>query len=117
MSLEEHGFAANVNGRGSEFWHDGNQQAAGQPHLGGFFCFCFSGGFFPLPWKKKKRRTQGTHKHAQKDFFFKVVKSLFASPTGNRTPVSRVTGGDTYHYTIEESAVATEQAGAVSFLD
>ena len=25
------------------------------------------------------------------------------SPTGNRTPVSRVTGGDTDHYTIEES--------------
>ena len=25
------------------------------------------------------------------------------SPTGNRTPVSRVTGGDTYHYTIEDS--------------
>ena len=24
------------------------------------------------------------------------------SPTGNRTPVSRVTGGDTYHYTIED---------------
>ena len=25
------------------------------------------------------------------------------SPTGNRTPVSRVTGGDTYHYTIEDN--------------
>ncbi|KAH3818430.1 hypothetical protein DPMN_120105 [Dreissena polymorpha] len=25
------------------------------------------------------------------------------SPTGNRTPVSRVTGGDTHHYTIEEA--------------
>ena len=24
------------------------------------------------------------------------------SPTGNRTPVSRVTGGDTHHYTIEK---------------
>ncbi len=24
------------------------------------------------------------------------------SPTGNRTPVSRVTGGDTHHYTIED---------------
>ena len=24
------------------------------------------------------------------------------SPSGNRTPVSRVTGGDTYHYTNEE---------------
>ena len=25
-----------------------------------------------------------------------------SSPTGNRTPASRVTGGDTDHYTIEE---------------
>ena len=25
------------------------------------------------------------------------------SATGNRTPVSRVTGGDTHHYTIVES--------------
>ena len=24
------------------------------------------------------------------------------SPSGNRTPVSRVTGGDTYHYTTED---------------
>ena len=24
------------------------------------------------------------------------------SPAGNRTPVSRVTGGDTHHYTTEE---------------
>ena len=29
-------------------------------------------------------------------------KRLVASPTGNRTPVSRVTGGDTHHYTIED---------------
>ena len=26
-----------------------------------------------------------------------------SSPTGNRTPASRVTGGDTDHYTIEDS--------------
>ena len=25
-----------------------------------------------------------------------------SSPAGNRTPVSRVTGADTYHYTTEE---------------
>ena len=25
-----------------------------------------------------------------------------SSPAGNRTPVSRVTGGDTYHYTTED---------------
>ena len=27
------------------------------------------------------------------------------SPTGNRTPVSRVTGGDTHHYTIEDNCM------------
>ena len=26
------------------------------------------------------------------------------SPAGNRTPVFRVTGGDTYHYTTEDTA-------------
>ena len=31
-----------------------------------------------------------------------LLKRITASPTGNRTPVSRVTGGDTYHYTIED---------------
>ena len=25
-----------------------------------------------------------------------------SSPAGNRTPVSRVTGGDTHHYTTED---------------
>ena len=29
-----------------------------------------------------------------------IKKSI--SPAGNRTPVSRVTGGDTHHYTTEE---------------
>ena len=29
-------------------------------------------------------------------------KKVNGSPTGNRTPVFRVTGGDTDHYTIEE---------------
>ena len=29
-------------------------------------------------------------------------QSKKSSPTGNWTPVSRVTGGDTYHYTIED---------------
>lgn len=32
----------------------------------------------------------------------KVTKKIYSSPAGNRTPVSRVTGGDTYHYTTEE---------------
>ena len=29
-----------------------------------------------------------------------IIKNI--SVTGNRTPVSRVTGGDTYHYTITD---------------
>ena len=29
-------------------------------------------------------------------------KMLLLSPAGNRTPVSRVTGGDTHHYTTED---------------
>ena len=36
-------------------------------------------------------------------------KKPAASPTGNRTPVTRVTGGYTDHYTIEEEAMS-EQA-------
>ena len=30
-------------------------------------------------------------------------KNLYSSPARNRTPVSRVTGGDTHHYTTEDS--------------
>ena len=50
--------------------------------------------------------------------FFTQIKSFFVfkngqkqqqttyfSTAGNRTPVSRVTGGDTYHYTTEETHV------------
>ena len=31
-------------------------------------------------------------------------KKNMPSPAGNRTPVSRVTGGDTHHYTTEDAA-------------
>ena len=37
--------------------------------------------------------------------FFSYVyyaKKKIASPAGNRIPVSRVTGGDTHHYTTED---------------
>jgi hypothetical protein len=34
------------------------------------------------------------------------MKKKFPSPTGNWTPVSRVTGGDTDHYTIEDLIIA-----------
>ena len=37
-------------------------------------------------------------------------KSIFFSPTGNRTRVSRVTGGDTDLYTIEDSEMISESA-------
>ncbi len=33
----------------------------------------------------------------------KLIKKKNYSPTGNRTRVFRVTGGDTDHYTIEDS--------------
>ena len=33
---------------------------------------------------------------------FRALPQNEASPSGNRTPVSRVTGGDTYHYTNED---------------
>ena len=32
-------------------------------------------------------------------------QKVMSSPAGNRTPVSRVTGGDTYHYTTEELVI------------
>ena len=32
----------------------------------------------------------------------KEKKNMQSSPAGNRTPVSRVTGGDTHHYTTED---------------
>ena len=32
-----------------------------------------------------------------------IQKQNFNSPAGNRTPVSRVTGGDTNHYTTEDA--------------
>ena len=35
-------------------------------------------------------------------YSYVVKKQKVNSVTGNRTPVSRVTGGDTYHYTITE---------------
>ena len=33
------------------------------------------------------------------------------SPTGNWTPVSRVTGGDTHHYTIEDDMIGNRKMG------
>ncbi len=47
-----------------------------------------------------------------------MEKKVF-SPTGNRTPVSRVTGGDTNHYTIEDMCVLSQsfsEQGELEFL-
>ena len=35
----------------------------------------------------------------------KEKKKKIFSPAGNRTPVSRVTGGDTHHYTTEDAHI------------
>ena len=49
---------------------------------------------------------------------FEETKYL-SSPVGNRTPVSRLTGGDTHHYTIEDWAhmkfVGMEKSDMESF--
>ena len=57
----------------------------------------------------KHHLTGGTWPHGVKNHWcIKCLSALqtssknIVSPTGNRTPVSRVTGGDTYHYTIED---------------
>ena len=39
-------------------------------------------------------------KNSPSIYLHSIKKSIF--PAGNRTPVSRVTGGDTHHYTTEE---------------
>lgn len=41
-------------------------------------------------------------------------KRRAASPSGNRTPVSRVTGGDTHHYTNEDGGPATRPVPSVA---
>ena len=49
-----------------------------------------------VPFKKQK-----------KTFFFryelKIIQGLKTSASGNRTPVSNVTGCDTHHYTTEDT--------------
>ena len=42
-------------------------------------------------------------------FEFQILQKK-CSATGNRTPVSRVTGGDTHHYTIVESLGSRESS-------
>ena len=56
--------------------------------------------------KRKRRRAN------QPNYFSPFIEERRAkknfSPAGNRTPVFRVTGGDTYHYTTEEAMMRYE---------
>ena len=49
-----------------------------------------------LPIKKQNKTKQNKQKNKKRE------KNISSSPAGNRTPVSRVTGGDTHHYTTED---------------
>ena len=49
---------------------------------------------------------------AQSGYGSSVKKINTVSPAGNRTPVSRVTGGDTHHYTTEELREYIEKKSA-----
>ena len=51
-----------------------------------------------MHWGKKIRNIRETA------FFTELkLQKEASSPAGNRTPVSRVTGGDTHHYTTEDA--------------
>ena len=61
---------------------------------------CFKGQGLKLgPWVEmwRDRRTSKIFQVEEQNNLKKK-----SSPAGNRTPVSRVTGGDTYHYTTED---------------
>ena len=49
----------------------------------------------------KKKENKRKQKIMEKKTDQNKTRQL-CSDTGNRTPVSRVTGGDTHHYTIED---------------
>ena len=59
-------------------------------------------------WKEEIKSTKSCCKSTRAklpdhlDSFFAGKDEKLTSPAGNRTPVSRVTGGDTYHYTTED---------------
>ena len=71
-----------------------------------------------VSYEKGKRKRMRKRKRKKRDrrtifdsflSFFPIKKDL--SPAGNRTPVFRVTGGDTYHYTTEDSCPHHVQNG------
>ena len=51
---------------------------------------------------RSKQHTKKTRLIRSEMRHMNVKNKSYASPTGNQTPVARVTGGDTYHYTIED---------------
>ena len=55
-----------------------------------------------LLWEKEEEEDEEN----ERDLFlvFRRFEGKNSSPAGNRTPVSRVTGEDTYHYTTEDDA-------------
>ena len=66
--------------------------------------------FVSAKWPVSTRDCSSTKKELPT--LSRMVK-MQLSVTGNRTPVSRVTGGDTYHYTITDllGALAIENVG------
>ena len=59
-----------------------------------------------LLWEKEEEEDEEN----ERDLFlvFRRFEGKNSSPAGNRTPVSRVTGEDTHHYTTEDLAYAGE---------
>ena len=57
-------------------------------------------------WKKPNWRQKNAEEISITSARVKIKrkKKFSSSPAGNRTPVSRVTGGDTHHYTTEDPA-------------
>ena len=57
-----------------------------------------------LLWEKEEEEDEEN----ERDLFlvFRRFEGKNSSPAGNRTPVSRVTGEDTHHYTTEDLAYA-----------
>ena len=53
-----------------------------------------------LLWEKEEEEDEEN----ERDLFlvFRRFEGKTSSPAGNRTPVSRVTGEDTHHYTTED---------------
>ena len=60
-----------------------------------------------LLWEKEEEEDEEN----ERDLFlvFRRFEGKNSSPAGNRTPVSRVTRGDTYHYTTEDTYVGRRQ--------